>query len=489
MPTKHVSFFASLLLLFMLLFTASGCMVGPNYKPPKLAMPQAWAPPTTAPTTQDSVTTTASAEMTTWWGTLRDPVLNSLVDRAIESNLDLKQAESRIRQARASRGVTGAALWPTANTTGSYSRVGSGGTSSVRFVGPGGTISDSGGSASSRDLFRAGLDASWELDLFGGVRRDIEAANADLRAAIEDRRDVLVTLTSELALDYVDLRGFQRQIVIARQNLKSQQHSADLTRRRRAGGFVSGLDVANADATVATTRAQIPLLEQNARQAIYSIALLLGREPAALVEELSAEAPIPSIPSAVPVELPSDLLRRRPDIRRAEEQIHASTARVGVATADLFPRFSLTGSMGTQGNQLQSLANWNNGSWSIGPGVSWPIFSAGSIRANIRVQNALQEQAAIRYEQAVLTALRDVESALVAFAQEQEHRKALTEAVTANRTAVDLSQRLYTQGQTDFLNVLSAQRSLYASEDALVQSDRTVATNLVALYKALGGGW
>jgi NodT family efflux transporter outer membrane factor (OMF) lipoprotein len=411
-------------------------------------------------------------------------MLDALIARALESNLDLRQAEARLRQARAQRGLVAAGLWPQANVSGSYSRQGS--DSSKIQTTTGGFVRSSGGSS---DQFQGGFDASWELDVFGGTRRGVEAAEADIAAAVEDRRDVLVTLTSEVALNYVDLRGFQRQIFIAQENLKSQQYSADLTHRRQRGGFVSGLDAANADAQVATTRSQIPILQQLARQTIYNIATLLGREPAALVAELDASAPIPVTPAAVPIGLPSDLLRRRPDIRRAEQRIHAATARVGVATADLFPRFSLTGSLSSSGDQARDVPNWNNAFWSIGPSVSWPIISAGSIRSNIAVTNAIEEQAALTYELAVLTALRDVESALVAYAQEQQHHAALQEAEAANSKALNLAQTLYNQGQTGFLDVLTAERSLYSSQDALAQSERTMATNLIALYKALGGGW
>jgi NodT family efflux transporter outer membrane factor (OMF) lipoprotein len=252
------------------------------------------------------------------------------------------------------------------------------------------------------------------------------------------------------------------------------------------------LDVANADAQVATTESQLPALETAARQAMYNLAVLLGQEPTALLAELAPpeeDVKVPPTPSEVPVGLPSDLLRRRPDIRRADANLHAATARIGVATADLFPRFSLTGSFGTQGQKASSLFNWDSRSWSFGPSVSWPLFDAGRIRSNIAVQNAVQEQALLAYRAVILTALRDVESALVAYDKEQQRRTLLADAVAANRRAVELSTILYTQGLTDFLNVLNAQRSLFVSEDALVRSDVTVAQNLVALYKALGGGW
>jgi len=334
-----------------------------------------------------------------------------------------------------------------------------------------------------------GLDASWELDLFGGVRRNIEASEADIKAAVEDRRDVLVSLAGEVGANYANLRGFQQQIEIARRNLEAQKHTAEITRKRHEAGFVGGLDVANARAQVASTQSQIPVIESSAKAAIYSLSVLLGQQPTVLDRELALDKPIPTTPPEVPIGLPSDLIRRRPDIRRSEAQLHAATARIGVATADLFPRFSLTGSFGLQGKEVSALGSLSNRFWSVGPAASWPIFDAGRIRWNIEVQNALQEQALLTYEQTILTALKDVETALVAYAKEQEHRQYLTEEVKENRKAVDLSMKLYVSGRTDFLNVLTAQRSLYVAEDALVQSTRNLATNLIALYKALGGGW
>jgi NodT family efflux transporter outer membrane factor (OMF) lipoprotein len=438
-------------------------------------MPSSWAGPTAAASSQTTAVTTE--DLVHWWTTFGDETLTALVEKAANSNLDLKQAEARILQARASRRIVTAGLWPSVEATGSFTRSRSGGT----------TVGGSAGTT--RNLYQAGLDAAWELDIFGGVRRDVEAANADVLAAVEDRGDVLVTLTAEVALNYIDLRGFQQQIVIAQNNLKAQKHSAELTRQRFQGGFVSALDVANADAQVATTAAQIPVIESSARQTIYSLSVLLGLEPSALVQELMQASEIPAAPPAVPVGIPSDLLRRRPDIRRAEAQIHAATARIGVATADLFPKLSLSAAGGFEGNKSGTLTNWSNRFWSFGPSADWQVFNAGSIEANIELQKALKEQSFITYQQTVLTALQDVENTLIASAKEQEHRNTLIEAVTANRKAVNLATKLYTEGQTDFLNVLEAQRSLYASEDALVQSTRTVSTNLVALYKALGGGW
>jgi NodT family efflux transporter outer membrane factor (OMF) lipoprotein len=339
-----------------------------------------------------------------------------------------------------------------------------------------------------RNLFQVGLDAAWELDIFGGTRRDVEAAEADIRASVEDRRDVLVTLASEVAINYVQLRGYQQEILIAQSNLKAQQQSAGVVRKRFEGGFVSALDMANADAQVATTLSQIPVLETSAQQTIYNIGVLLGQEPASLLEELSPASSIPTTPPEVPTGLPSEMLRRRPDIRRAEAQIHAATARIGVATADLFPRFNLAGSLSVSADRVKSM-KWDSRSWSLGPSANWQIFNAERVSSNIEVQKALQQQAVLTYKKTVLTAIQDVENALVAYAKEQEHHKALIDAVTANRKAVEIATKLYVEGQTDFLSVLDAHRSLYSSEDALVQSTRNLSTDLIALYKALGGGW
>jgi outer membrane protein, multidrug efflux system len=476
------------------LLTIAGCAAGPDYRRPEIAAPDAWSGLSSATASEASKTTPSEAILVEWWQSFNDPVLTHLVERAIKANLDIRLAEARLRQARASRGVVAAGLWPTIDTSATYRTSRSGGASSgssgTNAVSGGtGTGPSGGSSGGTRDLFQVGLDAAWELDIFGGVRRNIEASEADIQAAVEDRRDVLVSLVAELGTDYLSLRGFQQQIDIARRNLNSQQYTAEITRRRHEAGFVSGLDEANAYALVASTKSQIPVLESSAQAAIYSLSILLGLQPAALASELVTPMPIPPTPPEVPVGLPSELLRRRPDIRKAEAQVHAATARIGVATADLFPKFSLTGSLGLTNNQFLSVADWSSRFWSFGPTVSWPIFDAGRIRWNIEVQNALQEQTLITYEKTILTALKDVETALVAYAKEQERREYLSEEVEYNRKAADLSMKLYVAGKTDFLNVLTAQRSQYISEEALVLSTRTLSTNLIALYKALGGGW
>lgn len=473
------------------LLTLAGCAVGPDFKSPAASVPSAWKWLSGSTEAHPEATTGAPVELVDWWTSFDDPTLTSLVERAIRSNFDVQLAKSRIRQARATRAIAVGGLFPDLNASASYTYThrGSSSSSSGSSGISGGTSSSGSVGSINTDLFQAGLDAAWEIDIFGGLRRNVEATTADLAAAVEDRRDVLVSLVAEVGTNYLDLRGFQRQIAIARRNLEAQRHSAEITRKRYEAGYVGTLDVANAEAQMATTEAEIPLLESSAFSTIHNLGLLLGLPPTALEAELTPQAEIPPNPPEVPVGLPSDLLRRRPDIRRAEAQLHGATARIGVATADLYPKFSLTGSFGFSSTDLSSFMNWSSRVASFGPSVTWPVFDAGKIRANIEVQNALQEQALITYQKTVITALRDVESALVAYAREQERRKILTVAVEQNNRAVDAALKLYTAGRTDFLNVLTAQRSLLTSEDALAQSVRATGTDLIALYKALGGGW
>jgi outer membrane protein, multidrug efflux system len=458
--------------------------VGPNFKPPQTKVPEAYHSLDAAGRDLASHTTPQPATLVEWWQSFHDPILDSLVSLSLASNLDLKQAEARVRQARAARGVAVGGLLPDVNASALYQRS----KSSSETVSAGGGVSVA-TLAPFRELFQVGLDAAWELDIFGGTRRSVEAATADLKAAVEDRRDVFVTLVGEVGLNYLNLRGFQQQIYIARKNLEAQKKTAAITHKRFEAGFVSRLDVANADAQVATTESLIPRLESSAQAAVYTLGVLLGKEPAFLASELATPTPIPPTPPEVPVGLPSDLLRRRPDIRRAEAQLHAATARIGVAVADLFPRFNITGSMGFAANDIAKVGAQGSRFWSFSPSVTWPVFAGGKIRWNIELQKALEEQSFLAYQQTVLTALKDVETALVAYAKEQEHLRSLAAAVASNRQAVDLSMKLYVAGRTDFLNVLNAQRALFLTEDALTQSTRTLGTNLIALYKALGGGW
>ncbi len=473
-PRLHRILYQTCLALCLCLPLLSSCMLGPDFQRPeaKISSSQWLGQVSTVSETE----VTAEQDLAQWWTIFNDPMLTSLIERSMQANLDLQMAEIRIRQARAVMGIAGADLGPAIDTAASYRR--------SQTPGSGNNTE-----ATTTNLYKMGFDAGWEIDLFGGLRRGVEATGADLEAAVEDRRDLLVSLSAEVAGNYLNLRSLQQRLTIARQNLTAQEHSVDLTRQLFSTGFVGKLDVVQAEALAATTAGQIPLLEAQIRQTIYGLSLLQGGEPSTLLAELTSNSSLPVALATVPLGLPSDLLLRRPDVRRAEAKIHAATARIGIAKADLFPKFTITGSLGLQNNTFNSTFNQTSSFWSLGPALNWPLFDMGRRRANLELQKALQEEQLLAYEQTVLSALMEVENALIASTKEEEHRQALTLAVTADRTAVDLATALYRAGENDFLSVLDAQRSLYVAEDTLAQSNRIVSTNLVALFKALGGGW
>ncbi|MHC1728619.1 MAG: efflux transporter outer membrane subunit [Syntrophobacteraceae bacterium] len=470
--------FRSSLAVVLASFVFSGCVVGPNYRKPADETPSKWI------SLSEGASTSDPAEMSRWWTVFKDPALDRLIDQATAANKDLRIAAARVLEARSQRVIAAAGLFPSIDGIDSYSRSKASGNASPSSI-PAGSGTFSGG----QDLYQAGFDASWELDIFGRVRRTVEAATAEVQASEENYRDTLVTLLSEVSVNYLSLRGAQLRLDIAKKNIQTQRETLHLTKERFEAGLSSELDVAQARAQLAGTEAQVPIFETTIRQSIYQLATLLGQTPEPLVEELSKEAPIPGIPPEVPVGLPSDLLRRRPDIRRAERQLAAATARIGIATADLFPRFNLTGNIGQASMSLADIAKSSSSFWNLGPSMSWSIFNAGSVKANIEVQKARTEQALGLYEKTVLTAIRDVESALVAFSMEQVRRGALVEAVQSNQRAYEISSELYARGLVDFLRVLDSQRSLYQTEEQLALSDQLVSSNLVAVYKALGGGW
>jgi NodT family efflux transporter outer membrane factor (OMF) lipoprotein len=464
---RPVSVFLALLAL------GSGCAVGPDYHPPKTQAPAEWSAPLAGGETN------SPAALAGWWRNFGDAHLDALMTLAVRSNLDLRIAEARVREARAGRAVATGGLWPSLGGSSGYSRNRWGQNSFPPFTGV----------PLDYNLYNAGFDAAWELDVFGGTRRAVEAANATLGAAESGRRDVLVSLLAEVARNYIEARGFQQRLAIARQNIRVQQDILDLTRNRQQHGLGSDLDVQQAEALLNDTEAQVPALETGFQQTVHHLAVLLGRPPGALLDEMSAENPIPVAPPSVPVGLPSELLERRPDVQRAERELAAANARIGVAKADLFPKISLTGQIGLESESSGNWFTYGSRYWSAGPTLQWDIFEAGRIRANVQVQNARQEQALDAYQKTVLTALEDAENALTAYAREQNRRQSLSRAEKADREALNLSDQLYKSGLADFLRVLDSERSLYAAQDALVQSDQTISTDLVQLYKALGGGW
>jgi NodT family efflux transporter outer membrane factor (OMF) lipoprotein len=434
--------------------------------------------PAPNPATQPSAISTGAEPVARWWTTLQDAQLNQLIDRAVAGNIDLKEAGSRVLQSRAQLRLAGDTDLPKLDATGAFARIDSG--KNGNPVGNGSIVTN---------IWQAGFDASWEIDIFGGQRRQIEAARADFEAAMEDRHDALVSLTAEVARDYLELRGIQQRLKYARQNLALQQDTLGLTQALRKAGFNSALDVSRAQTLVSQTRAQIIPLTTDFRQHEHAIATLLGEEPGALVSELDPAMPLQPLPPIVAIGMPTDLLRRRPDIRRAERQIAAANARVGAAVAGFYPKFSLTGDFGLDATQFHHLFDWESRYFLIYPSIDWRLFDFGRTAASVDQEKERTQQALLTYQGAVLTALREVEDALVAYSNEQDHHAALAAAVESARESVDISRDQYKQGIIDFLPVLDAQRQLLSAQDQLAQSDQTLSTNLVALYKALGGGW
>jgi NodT family efflux transporter outer membrane factor (OMF) lipoprotein len=470
---------AAALLPFTLL---AGCAaLGPDF-----VSPTAWWSPKSFTTDADaklakSVPVAAPVDPQ-WWKLLGDPMLTSLESRLATANLDLRLASLRLAESRAELGVSKAGLVPAVNGGAAFS-ANQGSRNGTLSLTPRSALDDP------YNLYQYGFDASWELDFWGHVRRAVEQSAANVTATQEAGRDVAVTASAELARDYVRLRGIQRKLQITRQNLGSAQESLRLTQARAAGGLTTDLDVANAAAEVSTIRAQIPALDQQISELSNAIALLLGQPPRALSHELAAARPVPPVPPRVPVGVPSELARRRPDIRRAEAMLHAATAATGVAVADFYPRITLMGNGMLQGLQPANLADWASLAYSIGPSITLPIFDGGRRTRTLELRKAQQQEAAITYQRTVLGALHEVDNALTAYGAEQQRRDELARAVAQDRRAVALARDRYEQGVADFLQVLTAQRALLAAEQDLADSTTTVSTNLVALYKALGGGW
>ena len=460
------------LTLLSLAFLVS-CTVGPNYRS---AVPIEAALPFTTPGADASST----GDVTLWWKKFDDSKLNTLISRALDANQDLKIAASRVAEAKAARMVARADFFPQVTSGGSATRSQSSEAASGNPAFGGGQTANT---------FNLNLDASWEPDIFGGTRRNVEAATADVQAAAENARDVRVGLVAEVATAYLELRGYQARKGVAERNLKSQKDTFDLTKSRQVAGVANDLDVARAEAQTEATAASLPQFEAALRRSIYRLGVLLGGAPGSVTDELIGSKAQPIGPPGVPVGLPSDLVRRRPDVRRAERQLAAATARIGVAVADLYPKFSLTARAGISSIESEELFKGKAGLWSLGPSLSWPVFTAGKIKGNIAIQNARQEQAALTFEKSVYLALEDVEGSLISFGQEQKRYASLTKSVTATRRASSLANDRYKAGLENFLTVLEADRQLLSAEDAQVSSQTQVSLNLVKLYKALGGGW
>lgn len=454
------------LVLLCALMLANSCMVvGPDYKTPQTKGDlDNWS------NADQPGFDAVSPEVSVWWKKLNDPILSDLIGRALSANLDLEQARSRVREARARRGMESAARFPFIDASGAAERT-------------------KDGTAPSSELYNAGFDAVWELDVFGGVTRRIEAATADLEALAEARRSVRVSLAAELALNYVEYRSLQKRLELARANLEIQRKTLDLVRTRYQGGVAKRLEVEQATTNLEVSRARIPPLGTARERAAHRLAVLMGERPGQITSRLAPDQPVPNPPPRIVVGIPADLLRRRPDIRRAERELAAQSARVGVAVADLYPRFTLNGSLRLAATEFSDVLDNTSRLSSIGPAFRWNILSGGSIRSNIEVQSEKQNQALLHYEQTVLQALEEVENAMSAYAHELQRRQALKNAETAAQNNVEQAQMLYEDGVEGFLQVLDAQRVLFDVQDNLATSTTEVTANVVRLYKALGGGW
>lgn len=456
------------------LVALAGCAVGPNYRPPPPATPDEWhAVPTAAAPAGDP------AVLADWWKTLNDPILDRLIEQALASNKTAKQAYASVVEARARRGIAAAGFWPTLDASASGNRT----NSEARVSDP-----DVGLSGGSDEIYNAGLDSGWELDLFGGQRRTFEAANAQLGASEADLRDVLVTLLGDVALSYVDVRTAQSRLSFAEKNLEAQSGVLDITRWRAEAGLASALEVEQAQSNYQQTRAGIPSLRSSLVAAMNRLSVLTGDPPGSLEATLADRKPIPVAPLEIAAGVPADVLRRRPDIRSAERRLAAQTAQVGVATAALYPSLSLTGSITLQALSASDLADGFRTD-RLGLSLNLPIFRGGALRQNVNAQNALVDQALAAYEATVLAAYEEVENALTASTNEHLRHDALQLGVDSARRASELALTQYNSGLVDFQTVLDADRQLLSLEDSLAVSDGEVTANLVRLYKALGGGW
>jgi NodT family efflux transporter outer membrane factor (OMF) lipoprotein len=466
--------------LLVLAVGAGGCTVGPEYHRPSAPMPAQWNEPSAAVGLHAAV----SAQ---WWSAFGDAELDALIERALQANPGLQLADSRLREARAMASASTASEWPGVDARGSAQRGGQ--SANAPGVSPFGQGGELGNGKGVENLFQAGFDASWELDLFGGTRRGMEAARADEESAAFDRDAVQLTLMAEVARTYMTLRDAQAQRALAQRDSDLQQDALSLVQSRQAGGMATDLDVAQAQAQWQDASAAVSPWEAQAKQAIHQLAVLLGASPGELAAELAQPRDFGPLPVAPDAGLPSDLLRRRPDLQQAERQLAAATARVGVATAELYPQFSLSASLGLASFNAGDFFNRQSTLWSIGPSFSWPVFRHGQIKSMIHVRDEQAQQALIAYRLSILTAIQEVEDALAATQQERQRQDALAVSHAAQLRALEHASALYKGGMTDYRAVLDQQRRALQSEGAMEQSMAKQRMDLIALYKALGGGW
>jgi NodT family efflux transporter outer membrane factor (OMF) lipoprotein len=465
----------------------TACTVGPNYRAPNVTAPPAFSE---AQSSARTAVTGAEPDLSRWWTGFNDPTLNDLVGRALKDNLDLQTAASRVREARAQERVAKAAELPSVNASGNAitfnsDRKSPGASGGAASGPPGGGLPI----PSHTNLYSVGFDATWELDVFGGVRRGVEAARANTEAALWQRRDGEVSLTAEVASEYFTLRAAQTRIALLDDEMKAQRDTFDLIQARNRVGFVTRLDVNQQQTEVESTAALLPDIQAQERAALHALGVLLGQPPEALEAELAPAGALPAIPAEPQVGLPSDLLRRRPDIRAAERRLAAANANIGVAVADLYPKFNLLGLASLASTKLDTLFNASSAS-SIGVGyITWPLLEGGRIRANIASSRSQRVQAYLAYQKAVLTALKDVEDALARCNADQAKRASLQHTLDAAQSSLTIARAQYGVGLVTFINVLNAEDAVFKARDQLVQTEGQSAQDQASLFKALGGGW
>ena len=462
-------------LLSLALIGVGACSVGPDFKKPQPQLPESWS---MMPGAETSVGGSVDSQ---WWQKLGDEQLTSLVERAAKSNLDVRTASSRLDQSRVLRQVTGSQQYPGVSTGGSYQRDRSSQTGLL-------DASNLNGKAP-YEVWTATLDASWEVDLWGHVRRNVEAADADIQLTAAQRDGVLLSIAAETATDYIRLRGVQARLAVARQNLEIAQQSAKLTQLRFDNGVTTNLDTANSAAQVATIEATLPILQAQQDGLINALSYLLGEPPRALTKELQDVKAIPHPAPDVPLGLPSELAQRRPDIQQSEAALHRATAAIGIAEADFYPRVSLGASFGFQALNGSDLGAWNSRQWSYGPSLYLPIFQGGRLTGTLELRKRQEQEAALSYQRVVLGAWHEIDNAMTDYAAEKQHHAALEQAVQHNTDALSTARDRYNQGATDFINVLGVQSALLATQTQLVDSTTEAAIDRVRLYRALGGGW
>ena len=466
------------------LLALSGCMVGPNFVPPRPAIPTSYTQGTSA-----SSYVSGGAVNPQWWNSFNDPELTRLENTAVSQNLDLQIATQRMLEAEAQAQIEGAVLYPNIGFNASYSREGLSDKGVVQALGGGGGAGIPVSGIPPFDVYQYGLQASYDLDLWGKNRRTAEAAVAAAAGSVEARRAALLNVETQVASNYIQLRGTQSVLAITQKNLDSANQLVALTVERQQAGLTTALDVANARATAAQIASQIPTLTAERDALINQLGLLLGQTPSAFPPELLAAAPVPLTPPSVPIGLPAGLLRRRPDVREAEDKLHSATAEVGVAVAQFFPDFSLTGSVALQALQLKNLNELSALTYAVGPTLSLPLFEGGQLHGQLKLRKAQQKEAAIGYAKTVLTAFYQVDNALSAYTNEHATLTALTQDTQQSQIALSLAEEQYKQGLVDYLTVLTAQQAYLTAQQTQALALETLGTDLVTLYQSLGGGW